>query len=167
MWVCVYENEGIQLLNGLWRCMCDETNGSWICFFFSGCSGSQLSLLCVCFISLWVCEFILFEGISLHDPLLLYGVCLCLYVSEPAKHVPVCFSLLLKGYLDFGFIYLKNLFLSFSLLTIIYCVFFSLLSARTLIKHTLSALKTLNSIVYYPMIVAPPSLLLRLVSAIV
>lgn len=112
-----------------------------------------------------MCEFILFEGISLHDPLLLYGVCLCLYVSEPAKHVPVCFSLLLKGYLDFGFIYLKNLFLSFSLLTIIYCVFFSLLSARTLIKHTLSALKTLNSIVYYPMIVAPPSLLLRLVSA--
>lgn len=78
----------------------------------------------VCVLFPCECEFILFEGISLHDPLLLYGVCLCLYVSELAKHVPVCFSLLLKGYLDFGFIYLKNLFLSFSLLTIIYCVFF-------------------------------------------
>lgn len=117
--------------------------------------------LCAYFL-LSVCEFILFEGISLHNPLLLYGVCVCLCVSEPAKHVPVWFSLL-KGCLNFGFIYLKNLFLSFSLLTIIYC-FTSLLSARTLIKHTLSALRTLNSLLFiYTQ--WSSRLLLRLVSA--
>lgn len=131
LWECVYERMR-EYIFVKWLMMvygCDETNGSWFCFiFFRMWWISTITAICI-FISLWVCEFILFEGISLHDPLfLLYGVCVY-YVSEPAKHVPVCFfSLLLKGCLDFGFIYLKNLFLSFSLLTIIYCFYFITIS---------------------------------------
>lgn len=104
--------------------------------------------LCV-FISLWVFEFILFEGISLHDPLLLYGVCMFVCEWTCKTRSRLFFSLLLKGSLDFGFIYLKNLFLSFfPSYNYLLCFFYSLLSARTLIKHTLSAWKTLNSLLF-------------------
>lgn len=82
-----------------------------------------------------MCVFTLFEGISLHDPLLLYGEC------EPEKirsFYPVSFRVFLDfrskvvGSLDFCLIYLKNcfyLFVSFLQLSIVSLLF---------IKHTLS-----------------------------
>lgn len=117
--------------------------------FFSKCGRSHLSLLFMC---LFPCECLNLYCLKAFLYTIRYYcmVCVCLSVSEPAKHVPVCFcSLLLKGCLDFGFNYLKNLFLSFfpSYNYLLY-FFYSLLSARTLIKHTLSAWKTLNSLLF-------------------
>lgn len=120
-----------------------------ILFCSSKCGGSHLSLLFMC---LFPCECLNLYCLKAFLYTIRYYcmVCVCLSVSEPAKHVPVCFcSLLLKGSLDFGFIYLKNLFLSFfPSYNYLLCFFYSLLSARTLIKHTLSAWKTLNSLLF-------------------
>lgn len=122
--LCVYENEGIQLLNGLWWGVCvTKLTGRDFVLFLSKCGGSQLSLLSVCVLFSCECVSLYCLKAFLYTIRYYCMVCVCLSVSEPTKHVPVCFSLLLKGSLDFGFIYLKNLFLSFfSLLTIIYCV---------------------------------------------
>lgn len=121
--LCVYENDGIQLLNGLWWGVSKLTGRDFV-LFLSKCGGSQLSLLSVCV--LFPCECVSLYCLKAFLYTIRYYcmVCVCLSVSEPTKHVPVCFSLLLKGNLDFGFIYLKK-FVSivFSLLTIIYCVF--------------------------------------------
>lgn len=84
----------------------------------------DLNYHCVTFF-VCVCVFTLFEGISLHDPLLLYGEC------EPEKirsFYPVSFRVFLDfrskvvGSLDFCLIYLKNcfyLFVSFLQLSIV------------------------------------------------
>lgn len=145
-WVGVYENEGIQLLNGLWAY---ETNGSWFCFVFS-LNVVDLNYHC------YLCVLFPCECVSLYClKAFLYTiryycmVCVCLSVSETSKHVPVCFFSSPKGLSGFRFhLFKKFVSIVFPLLTIIYCVFFSLLSARTLIKHTLSAWKTLNSLLF-------------------
>lgn len=144
---------------------CDETNGSWFCFiFFRMWWISTITAICV-FISLWVCEFILFEGISLHDPLfLLYGVCVY-YVSEPAKHVPVCFFFSPKGLFGFRFHLFKK-FVSIVFPSYNYLLFlfhYYQLELQLNIRFRLWELSTLLFITQ--MIVAPPTLLLRLVSA--
>lgn len=144
---------------------CDETNGSWFCFiFFRMWWISTITAICV-FISLWVCEFILFEGISLHDPLfLLYGVCVY-YVSEPAKHVPVCFFFSPKGLFGFRFHLFKK-FVSIVFPSYNYLLFlfhYYQLELQLNIRFRLWELSTLFFITQ--MIVAPPTLLLRLVSA--
>lgn len=148
---CVYERMS-EYIFVKWLMMvygCDETNGSWFCFiFFSECGGSQLSLLSV---YLFPCECVSLYCLKAFLYTIRYFYCMvyvCLLCEWTCKtRSRLFYSFLLKGCLDFGFIYLKNLFLSFSLLTIIYCFYFI---TRTSIKHTLSALRTLNTIVYYP-----------------
>lgn len=125
---------------------------------------STITAICI-FISLWVCEFILLEGISLHDPLfLLYGVCVY-YVSEPGKHVPVCFFFSPKGLFGFRFHLFKK-FVSIVFPSYNYLLFlfhYYQLELQLNIRFRLWELSTLFFITQ--MIVAPPTLLLRLVSA--
>lgn len=127
---------------------CDETNGSWFCFIFFQ-NVVDLNYHCYLYIyflvSVWV--YIVWRHFFTRSAIFTVW-CVCLLCEWTCKtRSRLFYSFLLKGCLDFGFIYLKNLFLSFSLLTIIYCFYFI---TRTSIKHTLSALRTLNTIVYYP-----------------
>lgn len=71
--VCGFMRVGIytfKWINDGGVCEGDETNGSRKCLL----NVVELSLLCFLFFYVNLCVLILVEGISLHDPLLLYGV---------------------------------------------------------------------------------------------
>lgn len=145
---------------------CDETNGSWFSFifFFRMWWISTITAICI-FISLWVCEFILFEGISLHDPLLLYGVCMCLLCEWTCKTRSRLFFSSPKGLFGFRFHLFKK-FVSIVFPSYNYLLFlfhYYQLELQLNIRFRLWELSTLLFITQ--MIVAPPTLLLRLVSA--
>lgn len=108
---------------------------------------STITAICVFYflVSVWV--YIVWRHFFTRSAITVWCVYVCLWVYLQ-NTFPFVFSLLLKGCLDFGFIYLKNLFLSFFPSYNYLLCFFSLLSARTLIKHTLSAWKTLNSLLF-------------------
>lgn len=145
---------------------CDETNGSWFCFiFFRMWWISTITAICI-FISLWVCELILFEGISLHDPLfLLYGVCVSIMWVNLQNTFPFVFFFSPKGLFGFRFHLFKK-FVSIVFPSYNYLLFlfhYYQLELQLNIRFRLWELSTLLFITQ--MIVAPPTLLLRLVSA--
>lgn len=126
---------------------------------------STITAICI-FISLWVCEFTLFEGISLHDPLfLLYGVCVSIMWVNLQNTFPFVFSFSPKGLFGFRFHLFKK-FVSIVFPSYNYLLFlfhYYLLELQLNIRFRLWELSTLFFITQ--MIVAPPTLLLRLVSA--
>lgn len=116
-----------------------KLTGRDLVFFFSESGGSQLF---VCIISLWVCEFILFEGIFLYTIryYCMVWVCICEWTCK--THSRLFFSSP-KGLSGFRFhLFKKFVSIVFPSYNYLLCfIFSSLLSARTLIKHTLSAWK--------------------------
>lgn len=128
---CVYERMR-EYIFVKWLMMvygCDETNGSWFCLIFFQ-NVVDLNYHCYLYIyflvSVWV--YIVWRHFFTRSAIFTVW-CVCLLCEWTCKtRSRLFYSFLLKGCLDFGFIYLKNLFLSFSLLTIIYCFYFITIS---------------------------------------
>lgn len=149
---CVFENEGIQLFNGLWWCVCVTklTGRDFVFFSLWMWWISTITAICVFYflVSVWV--YIVWRHFFTRSAITVWCVCeyVCLLVNLQ-NTFPFVFFSSPKGLSGFRFhLFKKFVSIVFPSYNYLLCFFFSLLSARTLIKHTLSALKTLNSLLF-------------------
>lgn len=145
---------------------CDETNGSWFWFIYSECGGSQLSLLSV---YLFPCECVSLYCLKAFLYTIRYFYCMvyvCLLCEWTCKtRSRLFFSFSPKGLFGFRFHLFKK-FVSIVFPSYNYLLFlfhYYQLELQLNIRFRLWELSTLFFITQ--MIVAPPTLLLRLVSA--